>query len=180
MQHVSPILPVPPVYPISTEQEKQKETGIGLQITRFIPGIMGNDAYHHMSHAQKLVLIERLAVAFDALWSLSLPTEHLIGELKATHDKDGHVILSVGPDRYNSLGGPFSLIADYLVLTFGRACSNLRERTGIDEYKSQYLPLLTGFVDAGYAQHSCCGRRGFPIVVLHQAMGPPQHHIIIR
>ena len=83
MQHVSHILPVPPVYPILKEWEKQKETGMGLQITQFIPGIMSNDVYHRMTHAQKLVLIEQLAIAFDTLWSLSLPMEHLIGELKA-------------------------------------------------------------------------------------------------
>ena len=71
-----------------------------------------------MTHAQKLVLrlIERLAVTFDTLWSLSLPiaTEHLIGELKAIDDRDGHIVFTVGPDRYNSLRGFFSLIADYL------------------------------------------------------------------
>ena len=176
MQHVSPILPVPPVYPISKEREKQKETGMGLQITQFVPGIMGNDAYHRMSHTQRLVLIERLAVAFDALWSLSLPTEPLIGELKAIHDKDGGVVLTVGPDRYNSLGGPFSSITDYLRAYIRTRLQQLTKKDGIDEYKTQYLPLLTAFVDAGIHSIPAVVEE-VPIVVLHQDMG--LHNIIL-
>ena len=176
MQHVSPILPVPPVYPIPEEREKQKETGMGLQITRFIPGIMGNDAYHKMSHEQKLVLIKRLAFAFDALWSLSLPTEHLIGELKATYDRDGHVVLSVGPDRYNGLGGPFSSVADYLRAYIRVRLQQLTKKDGIDEYKSQYLALLTRFVNDGMHNIPAVVEE-VPIVALHQDMG--LHNIIL-
>ena len=52
---------------------KANRDGMGLQITRFIPGIMGNDVYHRMSHAQKLLLIERLAIAL--MFSESPPSK---------------------------------------------------------------------------------------------------------
>jgi len=66
MQHVSPSF----LFHLSTPFRKNgrsKRHGNGFADYTIHPGIMGNDAYHRMSHAQKLILIERLAVAFDAL-----------------------------------------------------------------------------------------------------------------
>jgi len=42
-----PILPVPSVYPISKEREKQKDTGMGLQI----------NTIHPRNHGQRCVSI---------------------------------------------------------------------------------------------------------------------------
>ena len=72
---------------------------MGIQITRFIPGVMASLVYPSMSRDLKLRFVGKLALSFDALWRLPLPQKRLIGELKATSTED-RIQLSVGPDRH--------------------------------------------------------------------------------
>lgn len=92
------ILPVPLVYPIPGEMKRQKATGMGRQITQFIPGVMASPAYPQLSHGERLVFVRKMALAFEACWRIQLPEPHLIGELIAD-DIDGRVVLRIGPDR---------------------------------------------------------------------------------
>ncbi|KAF2462524.1 uncharacterized protein BDR25DRAFT_198328, partial [Lindgomyces ingoldianus] len=76
-------LPVPPVYPIPGEMERQEATGMGRQITRLIPGVMASSVYPRLSHENKLIFVRNMALAFQACWTVQLPEHHLIGELTA-------------------------------------------------------------------------------------------------
>ena len=99
---ISPqLLPLPAVYPIADEADRRNVTGMGIQITQYIPGVMANDIYPLMTHEQRLRLAQKVGKAYNALWKIPLPSERLIGELLAT-DKDGIITLSVGPDRHHS------------------------------------------------------------------------------
>jgi len=106
-------LPLPDVFPIPGEEKRQKTTGMGRQIARFISGPMANTIYPHMSHEERVVFVQRMALAFQACWSISLPKERLIGELRAVQTGDS-ITATVTPDRHHSLGGPFSSVRDYL------------------------------------------------------------------
>ena len=144
------VLPVPQVYPISDEGLQRTKLGMGIQITRFVSGIMGDRIYPSLSHENKLIFIKRLARAFGSLWNIPLPPERLIGELKArTNEDDDRVELSVGPDRRYSLGGPFGTVADYLRAYIRARLFAFQKQQGIDEYKSQYLKPVEDFVKKG-------------------------------
>ena len=163
------ILPVPAVYPIAMEREQQQERGMGIQITRFVPGVMASERYPSMSHEERLLFVRRLALAFDALWQLPLPTDPLIGELKAT--RDNHTIrLYVGPDRHFSLGGPFSSVADYLRAKIRGSLIAFQKQECIDEYKSRYLKRVTDFVETGMLNIPGAVEQ-IPIVPIHSDMG---------
>ena len=163
------ILPVPTVYPITTEQEVQQEQGMGIQITRFIPGVMASERYSCMSHEERLVLVRRLALAFDALWRLPLPAKSMIGELKATRDNHG-IRLHVGPDRHFSLGGPFGSVADFLRAKIRSSLIAFQKQECIDEYKSRYLKRITDFVETGMLNIPSVVEQ-IPIVPVHSDMG---------
>ncbi|KAF7873877.1 hypothetical protein EAF04_002549 [Stromatinia cepivora] len=107
------ILPLPTVYPIPGEEQGQRKTGIGRQITRLILGPMAKSICPYMSHMEKLVFVRRMAIAFQATWSISLPKDHLIGELCAIQNGT-HTALTIGPDRHHNLGRPFTSVHDYL------------------------------------------------------------------
>lgn len=106
------ILPVPQVYPIPGEMKRQQTTGMGRQISRLIPGVMASSVYEQLSHEEKLILVRKMAVAYQACWRIQLPKRQ-IGELIAT-EFSGRVVLGIGPDRHYGLGGPFSSVREYL------------------------------------------------------------------
>lgn len=56
------ILPVPPVYPIPGEMERQKATGMGRQITRLIPGVTASSVYPRLSHEERLIFVRKMAL----------------------------------------------------------------------------------------------------------------------
>ena len=64
------ILPLPAVYPIPGEEQRQKTPGFGRQIARLIPGPIANSLYPHMSHQEKLVFVQNMALAFQAIWHI--------------------------------------------------------------------------------------------------------------
>ena len=121
---------------------------MGVQITQFVPGVMSGEVYPSMPYEEKLVFLRKLARAFDALWRLHPPGPRLIGELKATME-DGRVSLRVGPDRHYSLGGPFTVVADFLRAHIRGALSGFEKAQGIDEYKERYLVPVRDFVKIG-------------------------------
>ena len=146
------ILPIPTVYPLVHEGLQVRKHGMGIQITRFIDGVMGNISYPSMAHEEKLLFLRRLALAFNALWTIPLPEPRLIGELKATNEH-GVIHLKVGPDRHHSLGGPFHSVADFLRARIRAALTGFQKQEGIKEYKSRYLQRVTNFVYSWYGQH---------------------------
>lgn len=169
------ILPLPAVYPIANEAERQNIIGMGIQITRYIPGIMANSIYPHMTYEQRLQLIRNLGKAYNTLWKMSLPTERMIGELVATNH-DGTITLSVGPDRHHSLGGPFSSVADYLRAHVRGGLRALQKQQCIEEYKSLYLQRISNFVDSGMLNIPSIVEQ-IPVVVNHSDMG--LHNVIV-
>ena len=169
------ILPVPQVYPTGDERERQQKTRMGIQTTRFIPGVLASEVYPSMPHEDKLLLVRKIALAFDVLWRLPLPDKRLIGELKATHENDA-IRLYVGPDRHYSLGGPFESVADYLRAKVRGSLDLFRKQNGIDEYKDRYLQRVTDFVETGMLNIPDVVEQ-IPVVPMHSDMG--LHNIII-
>ena len=146
--HRPSVLPLLTVYPISGEEQRQKMTGIGRQITRLIPGPMANSVYLRMSHEEKLVFVRHMALAFQATWHIILPKGRLIGELCTAETDDG-VVLDVGPGRQYNLGGPFTTVRDYLCAYICSSLDSFNRQQGIDEYKARFLQRVTGFVGSG-------------------------------
>jgi hypothetical protein len=107
------VLPLPTVYPIPNELERHPINGMGIQITRFVPGIMAIGTYPLMKHEQRMRFVKNLARAFDALWQMQLPEAFMIGELRAIQEGNS-IKLTALPDRHHSLGGPFKSVAEYL------------------------------------------------------------------
>ena len=148
------ILPVPSVYPIPGEKVRQEATGRGRQISRFIPGDMASAVYPRLSHEERLVLVQKMALAFQASWQIQLPQPHLIGELLGD-DTNG---LTIGPDRHYNLGGPFKSVREYLRAYIRYSFSALEKQQGIDEYKGKYLFRIREFLDRH--EHVIPCRRG--------------------
>ena len=166
------ILPVPPVYPIPGEMERQEATGMGRQITRFIPGDMASAVYPRLSHEERLVLVQKMALAFQACWQIQLPQSHLIGELLGNKANG----LTIGPDRHHNLGGPFNTVRGYLRAYIRFSFSALAKHQGIDEYKGQYLGRIGEFIDRHEYDISAVVE-DIPIVAIHADMG--LHNIIL-
>jgi hypothetical protein len=170
------ILPVPPVFPIPGERERQEATGLGRQITLLIPGDIASTVYPTMRHDEKLIFIRRTALAFQACWRLPLPEPHLIGELIATTGDDGEILLGIEPDRYHGLVGPFSSVRDYLRAYIKSALTNLEKQQGIDDYKETFLGRIRDFVN-NYLHSIPAIVENMPIVAMHSDMGP--HNFIV-
>lgn len=169
------ILPLPAVYTIPGEEQRQKTTGFGRQIARLIPGPIANSVYPHMSHEEKLVFVRNMAVAFQAIWHIPLPKPRLIGELCATQVGD-HIILNVGPDRHYNLGGPFTSVRDYLRAYICSALDAFKRQQGIEEYKARFLQRVTDFVEHGMHCIPAIVEE-IPVVPVHADMGP--HNVIL-
>ncbi|KAJ8125628.1 hypothetical protein O1611_g8010 [Lasiodiplodia mahajangana] len=171
----SQVLPVPPVYPIPGEKERQEATGMGRQITRLIPGVMASSVYSELTHGEKLIFVRKMALAFQACWQIQLPEGRLIGELTAA-TTDGRVVLTVGPDRHYSLGGPFRSVREYLRAYIRSSFLALEKQQGIEEYRERFLERIRGFVDN--RMHNIPAIvEDVPIVAMHADMGP--HNIIV-
>ncbi|KAI0097216.1 hypothetical protein GGR51DRAFT_541871 [Nemania sp. FL0031] len=169
------VIPMPAVYSIPGEAEHQRATGFGRQITQFVPGIMAERVYPDMSHAERLGLVRKMALAWKACWDLPLPSPRQIGELIAT-DNNGIISLTVGPDRHYSLGGPFTSVREWLRARLQHAVTSLRRASGIDDFKEEYMSSIQDIVDNRSDQipqtvEEC------PIVALHVDMG--LHNVIV-
>lgn len=159
------VIPMASVYSIPGEAEHQQATGFGRQITQFVPGVMAERVYPEMSHADKLGLVRKMALAWQACWDLPLPSPRQIGELIAA-DNNGSISLTVGPDRHYSLGGPFTSVREWLKARLQHAVASLGRASGIDDYKEEYMASIQSFVDNRLDQipqtvEEC------PIVALH-------------
>lgn len=169
------ILPLPAVYAIPGEEQRQKTTGFGRQIARLIPGPIADSVYPHMSHQEKLVFVRNMALAFQAIWNIPLPKPRLIGELRATKSGD-LIILNVGPDRHYSLGGPFTSVRDYLRAYICSALDAFKRQQGIEEYKARFLQRVTDFVEHDMHYIPAIVEE-IPVVAVHADMGP--HNVIL-
>ncbi|KAL7620888.1 hypothetical protein AAE478_008198 [Parahypoxylon ruwenzoriense] len=171
----SQVLPVPPVYPIPGEKKRQEATGMGRQITRFIPGVMASSIYPQLSHEERLIFVQKMALAFQACWRIQLPEDHLIGELVAA-TTDDRVNLQVEPDRHYGLGGPFRSVREYLRAYIRASLLALEKQQGIKEYKERFLDRIKGFVD-NHMHNIPAIVEDIPIVVMHADMG--LHNVIV-
>ncbi|KAI5857389.1 hypothetical protein GGS23DRAFT_587861 [Durotheca rogersii] len=165
------ILPVPPVYPIPGEMQRQVATGIGRQIPRLIPGVMASSIYPRMSHEERLIIVQKMALAFQACWRIQLPEHHLIGELIAA-TIDGQVVLKIGPDRHYGLGGPFPTVREYLRAYIRSSLVALEKQQGIEEYKERFLGHIRDFVDNRMYNVPTRYRRGHPHRCYARGHGP--------
>ncbi|KAI0838584.1 hypothetical protein F5Y06DRAFT_268457 [Hypoxylon sp. FL0890] len=169
------ILPVPSVYPIPGEMKRQEATGMGRQITRFIPGVIASSVYSRLSHEERLIFVRKMALAFNACWQIQLPQNHLIGELIAT-EIDGQVVLKIGPDRHYGLGGPFGSVREYLRAYIKSSLVALEKQQGIEEYKQRFLDRIRDFIDN--CMHNIPSIvEDIPIVAMHADMG--LHNVIV-
>ena len=166
------ILPVPSVYPIPGEMERQEVTGMGRQITRFIPGDIAFAVYPRLLHEERLVLVQKIALAFQACWTIQLPQPHLIGELLGDETNG----LRIGPDRHYNLGGPFNSVREYLRAYIRSSFSFLEKQQGIDEFKGKYLGRIREFLDR-HEHDIPAVVEDIPIVAMHSDMG--LHNIIL-
>ncbi|KAI4136582.1 MAG: hypothetical protein LQ341_005542, partial [Variospora aurantia] len=168
------ILPVPPVFPIPGERQRQEAIGIGRQITRFIPGDMAFPIYPTLSHDQRLILVRRIALAFQACWQIPMPEPRVIGELIADGGEVGG--FTVGPDRHCDLGGPFSSVREYLRAYLRYSFVALEKQNGIDEYKEWFQSHIKGFIDQ-HLDDIPLVVEDIPIVAMHTDMR--LHNIIL-
>ncbi|KAL8940546.1 MAG: hypothetical protein Q9211_002229 [Gyalolechia sp. 1 TL-2023] len=166
------VLPVPPVYPIPGELQRQEATGVGRQITRFIPGDMADSVYPRLSHKERLILVQRIALAVQACWRIQLPEPRLIGELIGDEASG----LRIGPDRHHSLGGPFSSVREYLRAHIRSSFVALEKQQGIDEYKGRFQDRIKGFIDKHLDDIPWVVEE-IPVVAMHTDMG--LHNIIL-
>lgn len=166
------ILPVPPVYPIPGEMERQEATGMGRQITRLIPGDMASIVYPRLSHEERLVLAQKIARAYQACWQIQLPQPHLIGELLGDETNG----LTIGPDRHYNLGGSFTTVRGYLRAYIRSSLSALVKQQGIDEYTGQYQGRIEEFIDRHEYDIPAVVEE-IPIVAIHADMG--LHNVIL-
>ncbi|KAL6816183.1 hypothetical protein V8C40DRAFT_254668 [Trichoderma camerunense] len=175
-QRINPsVLPVPQVYSIPGEMMHQNATGMGRQITRYIPGIMASSIYPQLSHKERLIFVRKMALAFSACWEIRLPEKHLIGELIASGTND-EITLEIGPDRHYGLGGPFSSVREYLRAYIKSSLIALEKQQGIEEYKALYLPRIRDFVNTRLQEIPAIVEK-VPIVAMHADMGP--HNVIV-
>nr|POE76182.1 hypothetical protein CFP56_59662 [Quercus suber] len=129
-----------------------------------------------MPHSKKVELVRRMALAWQACWDLPLPSPRQIGELIATEDSKGDVMVTIGADRHFSLGGPFDLVREWLQARLKHAVASLERATGIDDFKDEYLVSIKMFVETRLDQipetvDKC------PIVALHVDMCP--HNVLV-
>ncbi|OAR01868.1 hypothetical protein LLEC1_06975 [Akanthomyces lecanii] len=168
-------IPMAAVYSIPGEADHQQSTGFGRQITQFVPGVLAERVYSDMPHTDRLELVRKMALAWQACWDLPLPSPRQIGELIAT-DNNGSISLTVGPDRHFSMGGPFTSVREWLKGRLRHAVSSLARTSGIDEYKDEYMAAIQAFVDdrldrIPYTVEEC------PIAALHIDMG--LHNVLV-
>jgi hypothetical protein len=163
------------VYPIPGEKRRQEVTGLGRQITLLIPGVIASMTYPRLSHEEKLVFVRRMALAFQACWSIPLPEPRQIGELIATSVGD-KVMFSIKPDRHHGLGGPFSSVREYLRAYIRSSLIALEKQQGIGEYKERYLERIRDFVH-NRLHNIPAIVEDIPIIAMHSDMGP--HNIIV-
>ncbi|KAL8916166.1 MAG: hypothetical protein Q9208_008667 [Pyrenodesmia sp. 3 TL-2023] len=166
------ILPVPPVYPIPGELQRQEATGMGRQITQFISGDMADSVYPRLSHEERLVLVQKIALAIQAYWRIPLPQPHLIGELIGDEASG----LRIGPDRHHSLGGPFPSVREYLRAHIRSSFVALEKQQCIDEYKERFQDRIKVFIDQ-HLDDIPPVVEDIPIVAMHTDMG--LHNIIL-
>lgn len=79
-------------------------------------------------------------------------------------------MLSIGPDRYHSLGGPFSSVRDYLRAHRRRFLVGLERQQGIDELKESFLDCLRDFVE-NHTHNISAAVEDVPIDAMHSDMG---------
>ncbi|KAK4144547.1 uncharacterized protein C8A04DRAFT_36543 [Dichotomopilus funicola] len=156
------ILLVPAVYPIPGEMERQEMSGMGRQITQFIPGVIASSVYPQLSHKEKLVF---------------LPRPCLIGEVNASQAEDGKITLQIGPDRHHGLGGPFSSVREYLGAYIRSSLDALKKQQGIEEYKAQFLNRTEAFLNTRLDTAIPSIVEDIPVVATHADMGP--HNVIL-
>jgi hypothetical protein len=171
-QTVDPrILPLPRVYPIPGEMNRQQATGMGRQITQFIFGVVASSIFPQLSHEERVDFVRKMALAFQACWQIELPNPRLIGELLARPTEDGSITLKVEPDRHHGLGGPFHSVRDYLRAYIRSSLAALEKQQGIEEYKDRYLSRLEEFVSnrLDTAIPNVVG--DIPVVAVHADMG---------
>lgn len=166
------ILPVPLVYPIPGEMKRQEATGWGIQIAQFIPGDMASSTYPQLPYEEKLIFVQKMALAFQACWQIQLPEPRLIGELIC--DENGG--LRIGPDRSHKLGGPFSSVREYLRGYIKFSFATLERQEQIEEYKNLYLRRIKNFMDH-HLNDIPAVVEDIPIVAMNADMGI--HNIIV-
>lgn len=134
-------LPVPRMFPAPSS----RESVLKVQVSQFVPGIMGSAVIAGLSLEGKLSVVKQMARAFAALWDLPVPRAgRLIGE--AIVSRTGTV--SVGPERRYGLGGPVSSVTSYLQAWIKHRVEMLQNQQEIDEYKDKYLSRILRFVES--------------------------------
>ncbi|KAL2694905.1 hypothetical protein Neosp_001494 [[Neocosmospora] mangrovei] len=147
-QTIQDELPVPRAFDI----QPKSSCGLGVQISEFVPGRSGFDAYYRLDVQDRVPIVQQIARAFDALWSIRLqrlcPSD-AIGEAVAHESQSApsQIVVTVGRDRENNIGGPFESTTDYLKAWITHRLAALRAQREIDEYKARLLSQIESFVE---------------------------------
>lgn len=171
----SKILPVPPVFPIPGERARQMSTGMGTQITQFIPGVKAEAVYTQMAHEDRLILVRKMALAFQACWKICIPIFPLIGEVVADMVHDS-ISLGIEPARHDYLGGPFYSVRDYLQAYIRFSLRSLEREQGIEEYKERFLGRIKSLVENNMGRIPAIVE-DVPVVAIHTDMS--LHNVIV-
>jgi len=177
----SAILPIPQVYMIPGELERQTRTRFGRQITSFVHGNMAGNVYNEMTHEARLAFVRELARIYGAIWDLPMPLDQrLIGELRATSSDtmNGQTIaLHVGRDRQYDFATPFTSVRDYLRAFIRFHLEKFEKQDDVDSYKDRYLSRVKASVEAGMHNIPEIVEQ-IPVVAQHCDLGP--HNVIIK
>ncbi|KAK7413686.1 hypothetical protein QQX98_007468 [Neonectria punicea] len=176
-QKIPKNLPVPRVFDVPVKSR----CGLSVQISEFVPGRDAFDAYYGLDLQDRVRIVQQIARAFDALWNIPLQrlcTRDAIGEaiMESSQSHPSQIVVAVGRDRQNNIGGPFESATDYLKAWITHRLAALRAQREIDEYKERLLPQIESFVEKKlYTIPSVVDQ--VPIVLQHTDMG--LHNMIL-
>ncbi|KAM0345456.1 hypothetical protein ACHAPU_006383 [Fusarium lateritium] len=173
-----PSLPVPKVY--STSEER--EDGLQLQITEFVPGTMASDIYPDLDLDGKKMMLRQLARTFQSIWESPISQGATnIGEARFSSGQSSTPEVTVHAERSPGagleIGGPFPSVSVYLKAWVKHRFTRLQEQNGVDEYKDEVLGPIRQFFENGFDAQIPAHVDQIPIVLAHADLG--LHNIIV-
>ncbi|KAF4992910.1 hypothetical protein FGRMN_6853 [Fusarium graminum] len=177
-QAALPSLPVPKVYPSSEE----RDDGLQLQISEFVPGAMASDIYPALDLNGKKMILQRLARTFQSIWESPVSQRATsIGEASFSSGQSSTPEISIyaerSPGAGMEIGGPFQSVSAYLKAWVKHRFTRLQEQNGVDEYKAEVLGPIQQFFETEFEAGLPAQVDQIPIVLAHADLG--LHNIIV-
>ena len=155
-------LPVAKVYPTHL----RVLNSFRVHFTQFIPGVAGNKLYYNLPLPARIEIVKQIARAFGTIWDLEIDrTAGMIGEALVSENP---LAISVGPERVDELGGPFSSVTKYLEVWIHHCIRKLEKAHCIEEFQEDVLPSIRQMVKKGL--NIPFQVEEVPIVISHEDM----------